>query len=362
MDLNRQRLLGIVKNRVLCGPRFVSLCMNNYCNNQCLFCNTNSPLVDRSGTKSSDLAFGLAKKTIDQAAAWGSREVLMTGMGEPTLHPDFVKIAAYIKKKGLVSTLTTNALFDKKLFPAVAAVDNVLVNLSAPDERLYARLQSPGDKKAFMRALVNIYALLKLKRPGSPPNVILAFIINSLNYKSVGRMLALAEKLGVDNILFRFVEHKKETEEMLLSARQEKELLAIVGRAIKTSRGIRHNLDSIRSTLLDFDGFYNIDRCYAGWFVAEVGFTGTARICNEKMVVGDLKKDTLENIWRSPEAQKMRLRLKNNFKKEKAYWGPGCRLCCWHDLNAAIEGALERGWKSGLDQTFPEDLPVKSNP
>lgn len=362
MDLNRQRLLGIVKNRALCGPRYVSLCLNNYCNDQCLYCATHSPLADNTGFKAAGMDFRLAKKLIGQAAAWGSREVLLTGLGEPTLHPDFEKIVAQVKRKKLVSTLTTNALFDKKLLPAVAAVDNVVVNLSAPEERLYARLQSPRDKTAFMKALVNIVSLVRLKKSGGSPCVTLVFILNSMNYRSVPRMLALADKLGVDKLRFRFMEHTKETRKLLLSGGQERELLAIVKREIKARRAVPNNLELMRSALLDFDGVYNISSCYAGWFVVEADFAGSARICTEKMVIGDLKKNTLKNIWQSTEAQKMRLRLKDDFKRDKPLWGPVCRLCCWLDLNLAVKSDLEQPGKRRLAQAFPGDYPARPKP
>jgi len=42
------------------------------------------------------------------------------------------------------------------------------------------------------------------------------------------------------------------------------------------------------------------------------------------MFIGDLKKDALEKIWRSPAAQRMRLRLKYNFKRDRRFWGVAC--------------------------------------
>jgi len=355
MDLNRLRLEGIAKDRVLCGPRYVSLCLNNYCNNRCLYCATHSPLADKAGFKAASMDLALAKKLIDQAAAWGSREILLTGLGEPTLHPDFEKIAAYVRKKKLVATLTTNALFPKEKLAAVAAIDNVVVNLSAPEAGLYARLQSPHDKTAFLKALANILSLVKLKKKGKTPYVTLVFILNALNYKSVPGILALAGKLGVHKMRFRFMEHTKDTAPLLLTKKQERELLAIAERELKAARATRHNLEEVRDTLLDVESVFGIRRCYAGWFVAEADYNGEARICTEKMFIGDLHKNPLEKIWRSPAARKMRLRLKYDFKKDKPFWGAPCRLCCWRELNLAVKGALKKRGGRGLDQAFPGD-------
>ena len=358
MDLNSLRLRGIAEDRALCGPRYVSLCLNNYCNNRCLYCATHSPLADRAGFKPVGMDLALAKKLIDQAAAWGSREILLTGLGEPTLHPDFEKIAGYVRRRKLVATLTTNALFPKTKLAAVAAIANVVVNLSAPEAGLYTRLQSPHDSTAFLRALANILSLVKLKKKGGTPYVTLVFILNALNYKSVPGILALAGKLGVHKMSFRFMENTKETEPLLLTRAQELELLAIAERELKVARATRHNLEEVRDTLLDYEGVYGIRRCYAGWFVAEADYNGDARICTEKMFVGDLNKDALEKIWRSPAAQKMRLRLKYNFKRDKPYWGAPCRLCCWRELNLAVKGALKKRSGRRLDLAFPGDIPA----
>ena len=359
MDLNRLKLLGIAKDRVLCGPRYVSLCLNNYCNNRCLYCATHSPLADKSGFKAAGMDFALAKKLIDQAAAWGSREVLITGLGEPTLHPEFKEIAGYIKRKKLMSALTTNALFGKKEFPAVAAIDYVLVNLSAPEERLYTRLQSPHDKTSFMKALVNISALVKLKKSCRSPYVTLVFVINSMNCRSVPGILALAEKLGVHNVRFRCMEHTKETEALLLSNKQKLELLSIIARELKTSRGIRHNLEVIKSTILDCNGVHDINHCYAGWFMMEVDFAGKVRICADKTVIGDMKKGAIKGIWRSPEAHKMRLRLKYNLRRDKPFLGIACRLCCRRELNLAVDDALKQYGERGLNRTSLADILMK---
>jgi len=153
-----------------------------------------------------------------------------------------------------VATLTTNALFPETKLAAVAAIDNVIVNLSAPGESLYTRLQSPHDKTAFLKALVNILSLVRLKKNGGTPYVTLVFILNSLNYKSVPGMLALAGKLGVHKMRFRFMEHTRETESLLLTKEQERELLVIVERELKVPRATRNNLEEIRDTILDYEG------------------------------------------------------------------------------------------------------------
>ncbi len=77
------------------------------CNNSCRHCYINLPVDDPTARKR-ELTFGQVKQIIDQSVSLGALWVLISG-GEPLLRNDFIDIYLYMKKKGLLVSLFTNA-------------------------------------------------------------------------------------------------------------------------------------------------------------------------------------------------------------------------------------------------------------
>lgn len=83
-----------------------SVCWNitNQCNDKCLFCYRDKI--------SKDLDFNYQKIIIDKVALSGIRKITFAG-GEPLLIPEIKTLINYAKSKGLIVSLTTNAILLK---------------------------------------------------------------------------------------------------------------------------------------------------------------------------------------------------------------------------------------------------------
>ena len=79
------------------------------CNNNCRHCYINLPLDDAQA-KQKELTFPELKKIIDEAISLGAIWCLLTG-GEPLVRDDFFDIYIYLKKKGILPLVFTNAAF-----------------------------------------------------------------------------------------------------------------------------------------------------------------------------------------------------------------------------------------------------------
>lgn len=77
------------------------------CNNNCRHCYINLPLRDLQA-KQKELKLGKLKKIIDEALSLGAIWCLLTG-GEPLVRDDFFDIYIYLKKKGILPLVFTNA-------------------------------------------------------------------------------------------------------------------------------------------------------------------------------------------------------------------------------------------------------------
>lgn len=77
------------------------------CNNNCRHCYISLPVDDRRA-REKELSFDEIMKIADEAVSLGALWCLITG-GEPLLREDFFDIYLYLKKKGLLVSVFTNA-------------------------------------------------------------------------------------------------------------------------------------------------------------------------------------------------------------------------------------------------------------
>ena len=125
------------------------------CNNNCVHCYINLPAGDR-GAKDKELSLEEIKEIVDEAVSLGALWCLITG-GEPLLREDFFRIYLYLKKKGLLASVFTNATLiteeHVRLFKKYPLRD-VEVSVYGVTEETYERVtRTPGSFAAFIRGL-----------------------------------------------------------------------------------------------------------------------------------------------------------------------------------------------------------------
>jgi len=125
------------------------------CNNNCQHCCINLPVGDRKA-REQELSLEEIKEIIDQAVSMGALWCLITG-GEPLLREDFFSIYLYMKKKGLLVSVFTNATRIEeehiRLFQKYPPRD-IEVTVYGVTQDTYARVtRRTGSYAAFMRGL-----------------------------------------------------------------------------------------------------------------------------------------------------------------------------------------------------------------
>jgi len=88
-------------------PFSICLEITARCNNNCRHCYINLP-VNAQTARPKEISFDKIKKIIDEAVEMGTLWCGLTG-GEPLLRNDFEDIYIYLKKKGLLVSVLTNA-------------------------------------------------------------------------------------------------------------------------------------------------------------------------------------------------------------------------------------------------------------
>jgi len=125
------------------------------CNNNCRHCYINLPAGDKTARKK-EVSFEEIKEIVDAAVTLGAFRCLITG-GEPLLREDFFNIYLYLKKKGFLVSVFTNATLVSeehvRLFKTYPP-RNIEVSVYGVTEKTYERVtRRTGSFAAFSRGL-----------------------------------------------------------------------------------------------------------------------------------------------------------------------------------------------------------------
>jgi MoaA/NifB/PqqE/SkfB family radical SAM enzyme len=130
-----------------------NLSITNVCNKKCVYCFANDT---KSEYGKSYLDIDTYKKALDYIERSGLRQARILG-GEPTLHPDFIKMLDIALQRDLEIMLFTNGLMPKKVLDYLSKIPeeklSILLNTIHPQEN---NLQGTKKQKEMMNKLGNV--------------------------------------------------------------------------------------------------------------------------------------------------------------------------------------------------------------
>jgi MoaA/NifB/PqqE/SkfB family radical SAM enzyme len=314
-------ILGIFNGkRAFKGPFHAQIDLTDYCNNNCLACWCNSPLLEEKKhalEQKHALPFELAKELIDDLCGMGTREIYFSGSGEPFCHPRIMDILAYAKKKGFVCYVNTNfTLLDKDKINQLIAlgVDHLTVSTWASTADTYAKTHPNKTKDSFRQICENLKYLNATKK--NKPYIKLYNVIFSKNYHELVEMVDFARLTGSESLEYTLVDTiPGKTESLLLNSCQIEQLQNDVN---KLSLMIDKHGKIGEVTLFRFDAFKRrvscandlaqatydrniIDKmpCYIGWCFARILPNGDVNSCLKahRIPAGNLYLNDFKQIW-----------------------------------------------------------------
>lgn len=198
----------------------------NKCDNKCVMC-TNTPVFARQAGghyglrgqvgKLERYLKGLGPVYLKNADAAGF--VTLTG-GEPTLHPDFLKLVAYFRRRlpGTPITMLSNGrrlgarAFAEKFCAAARAPFSVAIALHGPTARLHDAVS--GVRGSFAQTVAGLGNLLSI--PGAPALEI-RLVLHKKNIAALDRTLAFLLKTFPATAAYRVTAIHYEIEGMSLA-------------------------------------------------------------------------------------------------------------------------------------------------
>ena len=292
-------------------PQVMQISLTYCCNLRCKMCSIHGLLP-----KEEELTTVQVLHAVDEARAYGIKEVLLTG-GEPFLREDWAQICRHCSAQGLRSIITTNAaLIDEAVAEqiSVSGASHIHISLDGLEGTNDFFRGSGSFKKA-----VNAIELLNAKRKnGGFFSVGVACTVMDNNVRELSGLLRLADELGVDVINFQPLvsDNANFIEKRLPLFWVKDETIPVLKEEIRKIKSYKaKHITVYEEPRLELLTDYYKRRLSPRDWVCFGGFK-TVFICFEKGqplvyschgVCGNLDKTTLKRSWLSKEAKKFRV-------------------------------------------------------
>jgi len=307
-------------------PKMLSIEPTARCNLNCPFClvgqqnsleSTEHDLLPRG---MGDMEWGLFEKIVIDAVEFGIETLQLHFQGEPLLYKRFPEMVKVAKKAGLRAQAFTNGLpltKDKADKIILAGLDHLRFSVDGATQKTYELNRVGGEfEKVYrnMRMMVE-----RSKKHNSNIDLMWQFIALSNNEHEIEKAKEMAKAIDIPFFVKTFAE-------------------SIPGLAPKNPE-LRREL--------------HIKPCTDIYRSTFVFYTGEVVVCcydlEGKYVVGDLRKQTLKEVWNSHEYKTIRSRI-NNAEKNSDAEPEICKNCLKWTLEEFAENNTVK--TNGNGKTF----------
>lgn len=344
----------IYPKHVFQSPKWVVLGVNNVCNLHCKMCDVGVKNLESNfaqnlvGTRPINMPKELIFNVIEQVSEQFKGSKLAYAFTEPLVYPYLIESLEYAKQKGLLTTITTNALTLKSKAEALAkaGLGHLYVSLDGPQE-IHNEIR--GNKKSFQKAIEGIEAIQDLP---NAPRIEIICAITQWNIGHLQEFLNALKGLKIAEVAFM---HTQFADENMANLHNEK-----WGHKYHATPSNLEEIDlskmDLNLLLQEIKSIRNSDYPFKVSFSPEInsaeGLTEfyhqpeklLARHCNAvftslmiksdgsvipahgrcfNTTVGNLHKESLSKIWNS----KIFAEFRNNLMQSGGLF-PGCSRCC----------------------------------
>lgn len=355
--MSKQAILaGIAAGAPRTGPRTVHVDVTNACNAACITCWDHSPLLVEQRSvawKKRRIDLATFDALVADLAALGSvKAMILSGMGDPLVHPDIYAMIARVKREGWHLTVMTNLIAADIDRLAALGVDQFLVGVHGATPVAYSAFHPGWDEREF-------FTLCKhLRRLGSTPSRVRHVqVINRDTAPEFVDMVRFGHQFRADRVNFKLASLAGGTETCRITDEQRRWLgddAIPRARALATELSVTTNLELFAQQLAagEEDDSATVPIADVGCFMGYVYTRITASLdvlycCNTEVRVGSLADARFSELWRGDAWQALRDRLR------RGDYFAGCARCGKFEQNvewsARVKAELgEDAWRDSI--------------
>jgi radical SAM protein with 4Fe4S-binding SPASM domain len=313
------------------------------CNNNCRHCCINLPAGDRAAGDQ-ELSLEDVKEIIDGAVSMGALWCLITG-GEPLLREDFFSIYLYMKKKGLLVSVFTNATLASqehvRLFQKYPPRDIEVTVYGVTRETYEQVTRKDGSYAAFMRGLA-------LLLEGGIKVRLKAMALRS-NLHEIPEIARFCREKTRDYfrldpfLLLRYDGNALRNEGIRSERLLPEEITALEASDPERLQALQNTCRRIVNSDSSLPECNHLFHCGAGNDNFNISYNGLFRLCASLWhpdCIYDLKKGNLEEAWQTFVPQVREMRSKRREFLNKCLGCSIVSLCMWCPAHAHLEAGV----------------------
>ena len=295
-EMHEQKL--VLKSK----PQRLVLELTNACNLRCIMCGRDEANFSLT-TFDLDCLYSL-EPLLNEV-----EEVTLFGWGEPTLHPQFVDILAYLNKFPVKKYFVTNGMRLDKIKEAIFEhrVDIMAISLDGAKAETNNKIRVNSDLDFIVEQLKDIVATKKEK---NTPYPYMNFVMTLFdrNIEELPALIKLASEIGLDEVkgVYLTVFSQNLLNDSLYNKKEKVEKIFDEAHKLAQELNIKLKLPYLQGEDVAGESFHK--PCYVAWRDFFVGSDGYVRPCQSnatKFFKYD-KKQSFEDIWNSQEYQDFR--------------------------------------------------------
>ncbi|MGD9101507.1 MAG: radical SAM protein [Anaerolineae bacterium] len=297
-------------DRLYHPPLYAQIEVTKGCNLQCRVCGLSHYRVNAG-----HMSLQNFEHILDQFES--VQEVMLQGLGEPLLNPDFVEIVRTAKAQGLrVDTSTNGTLLTPEIGAALidAGLDLMSFSIDGTTPETYEPIRR-GARFESVIENVRRMAALKRERGVDHPKLNIGYILTNHNYHQLPDLVQLADEIGIEEINVWYLQGG-ETYGDIGNLSLEGQNRIEVERIYAETRKLAGD-KGIKLTLPPLERFYNAPICDWSWWGTYVTWDGYVTPCcimcyPEIFNFGNLLQQDMRALWNGPAYCKFRAELRSD--------------------------------------------------
>ena len=221
--------------------------------------------------------------------------------GEPYINPNFLEMVSYANSKKIYTATSTNAHFltpRKAEETVISGLSRLTISIDGTTQETYESYRKGGDLTKVLEGATNVLEAKKQLKSNTP-YVIFQFLVVKPNEHQIEDAKKLAAEMGVDEIRFKTAQ-----------VYDYKNGNALIPKNPKYARYKKQS-----------DGTYKLknkllNECWRMWSSCVITWDGKIVPCcfdkDAQHQLGDLKENSLKQIWKNPKYKNFRTTLLTN--------------------------------------------------